>query len=756
MLGESSATGRPRRPPTRRRVRRLWTVLAALSQLSPAGGDRRLQNAQELAEQAAAAAFYWSELALDITRSSTLTTGPGMTLETDTLALIAFFNKTAAASAAMEWDVMNPYRGAFADEGSKWRHQDGWKSILSAHSNVRVQCQALYMAGGEEFTAKFCFWKVGSLQSTNATTGVTTRETRFPIPEWTIVRECCEPVARPVLRLHDAVWATTNGVGRFFRTSAHEADSSKDPWNELQARRAASPTTAHHLLLHHHHLRLTPPPPLPPQADDYEYVPQFDCTKKEIIDGKEVYSVQSGCDPSDNELYKEWNDDAPTFQQKLVPCPRLADQDEGETNEPGVGDECTAQNRCCRVSRPAGLRSKRYFNVGIAVGEDGTLVRTMDGGYTWEDLRDGGQKGALGENDLLSVSVNVRLGGVGYEATYMGPMGESPPFFFNDIKWTQLELDKEDKGFEIGKGLDGVYWEADWLMEGYAVGEFGTIVKLENAGVNWSPEDGEEDPKLLRVLSPDEKRNADGSTCHTQRHIRDVYFWNRHLAFFVGDFGYICRYGLLLNEDKLNSGPGQTVDQAINGDVDVYWQLQGADELGLNWGYIIDNKDYMLSHLNSIFCFKTSGVNNEQWQALGGDTKFMTPDAPISYSSHITCMAVGTQPGKREGNPKEGTTSAILKYTSRAVNEAAVDSEVPSYREEVEWKPQNSMTTAPLNVSLPAAAPSFPAHRPQTHEASPRASPAAPPRTSTASSRRRRTSGRTTPTSTATPSATAA
>ena len=234
-------------------------------------------------------------------------------------------------------------------------------------------------------------------------------------------------------------------------------------------------------------------------------------------------------------------------------------------------------------------------------------------------------------------------------------------------------------------------------MEGYAVGEFGTIVKLENAGVNWSPEDGEEDPKLLRVLSPDEKRNADGSTCHTQRHIRDVYFWNRHLAFFVGDFGYICRYGLLLNEDKLNSGPGQTVDQAINGDVDVYWQLQGADELGLNWGYIIDNKDYMLSHLNSIFCFKTSGVNNEQWQALGGDTKFMTPDAPISYSSHITCMAVGTQPGKREGNPKEGTTSAILKYTSRAVNEAAVDSEVPSYREEVEWKPQNSMTTAPLN-----------------------------------------------------------
>ena len=79
----------------------------------------------------------------------------------------------------------------------------------------------------------------------------------------------------------------------------------------------------------------------------------------------------------------------------------------------------------------------------------------------------------------------MRLGGVGYEATYMGPMGESP-FFFNDIKWTQLELDKEDKASRSAR-LDGVYWEADWLMEGYAVGEFGTIVKLENAGVNWSP-----------------------------------------------------------------------------------------------------------------------------------------------------------------------------------------------------------------------------------------------------------------------------
>ena len=33
------------------------------------------------------------------------------------------------------------------------------------------------------------------------------------------------------------------------------------------------------------------------------------------------------------------------------------------------------------------MRSNHYFNVGLAVGDDGVLVRTMDGGYTWDCIR---------------------------------------------------------------------------------------------------------------------------------------------------------------------------------------------------------------------------------------------------------------------------------------------------------------------------------------------------------------------------------
>ena len=46
----------------------------------------------------------------------------------------------------------NPYRGAMA-RMSEWKHQEGWSSIVTAHSEVAVQCKALYTEGGEEFKA---------------------------------------------------------------------------------------------------------------------------------------------------------------------------------------------------------------------------------------------------------------------------------------------------------------------------------------------------------------------------------------------------------------------------------------------------------------------------------------------------------------------------------------------------------------------------------------------------------------------------
>jgi hypothetical protein len=63
------------------------------------------------------------------------------------------------------------------------------------------------MEGGEEFTAKHCFWNIQSLAN----------RTVYPSPQWTIVEDCCERLQRPVMHVHDAVWATTRGVGRFRR-----------------------------------------------------------------------------------------------------------------------------------------------------------------------------------------------------------------------------------------------------------------------------------------------------------------------------------------------------------------------------------------------------------------------------------------------------------------------------------------------------------------------------------------------------------
>ena len=127
----------------------------------------------------------------------------GLTIETDTLALVAFFNNTAATYEARPFAATppprgpmrqctsapmhqyqihqctdapiypcthvpmhqrtdapmqgttpsNPYRGAMA-RMSEWKHQEGWSSIVTAHSEVAVQCKALYMEGGTEFKAR--------------------------------------------------------------------------------------------------------------------------------------------------------------------------------------------------------------------------------------------------------------------------------------------------------------------------------------------------------------------------------------------------------------------------------------------------------------------------------------------------------------------------------------------------------------------------------------------------------------------------
>ena len=337
------------------------------------------------------------------------------------------------------------------------------------------------------------------------------------------------------------------------------------------------------------------------------------------------------------------------------------------------------------------MRSKHYFNVGLAVGDKGTIVRTMDGGYTWDCVR--GCARAAGVPDLPnlnSISVNVRLGGFGYTGSYYNAQGacrsDVPSSCIVDgIDWSLVTL---EEGAPQYTGLDGVYWDSAMkgtYMEGYVVGESGTIIKLQNAGVTgWDPNDlnnANPDTKVLVETSP---TNADGTGCQTSKSINDVFFWNNQLAFFVGDLGYLCRYGMDIQAANSGRGPGRSVDDVFEGLVALTWDSQGSDEQGLNWGRIIDNKDYMFSNLKSIFCLQTAELNAEQWSADPMDA-----ESGITYSQHITCFAVGTHPGTA------GTTSAILKYESRAV--AMGTAENVEFREDISWKPQNSRTDTTLN-----------------------------------------------------------
>ena len=164
--------------------------------------------------------------------------------------------------------------------------------------------------------------------------------------------------------------------------------------------------------------------------------------------------------------------------------------------------------------------------------------------------------------------------------------------------------------------------------------------------------------------------------CRTTRNINDVFFWNNHLAFFVGDGGFLCRYGL---RPDPSGGPGLNIAKALLADKDpvtkepyLKWEAQGADEQALNWGKIIDNKDYMYSNFKAIFCLQAQALNMDEWSTFS----MLEEDGGITYSQHITCFAVGSHPGTA------GATSAILRYTSRSVfDKLDVDSQKPTFKE---------------------------------------------------------------------------
>jgi photosystem II stability/assembly factor-like uncharacterized protein len=129
----------------------------------------------------------------------------------------------------------------------------------------------------------------------------------------------------------------------------------------------------------------------------------------------------------------------------------------------------------------------------IAIGDGGTLVRSTDGGNTWQ--------------------ANVKIAGVygGLRAmSFQGNTGIAVGKFGSVLKTTNGGLDWTKKTSKTSQTLHGVFFNANGIVT--AVGENGTRIKSTNAGQDWTS------------YNPS-----------TTRHWRDISFGSLNFGMAVGD-----------------------------------------------------------------------------------------------------------------------------------------------------------------------------------------------------------------------------
>ena len=59
--------------------------------------------------------------------------------------------------------------------------------------------------------------------------------------------------------------------------------------------------------------------------------------------------------------------------------------------------------------------------------------------------------------------------------------------------------------------------------------------------------------------------------------------------------------GLVVAAEQLNN---QAEIDAL-----IRWEPHGADNQALNWGFIVDNKDYMYASLRAVFCLQVGAAS---------------------------------------------------------------------------------------------------------------------------------------------------
>ncbi|MET0284349.1 MAG: YCF48-related protein [Polyangiales bacterium] len=156
------------------------------------------------------------------------------------------------------------------------------------------------------------------------------------------------------------------------------------------------------------------------------------------------------------------------------------------------------------------------------VGHPGRLLRSKDGGKTFEPVDAG-----LKEEALFSIAFNAKGQGaiVGRSGLVLTSEGE---------RWTKSVVKLDDEQPNL--------FAVDVLPSGtlVAVGEFGAIVRSEDRGKTWSRSSyGIEAPKADCVVEGSSE--SENSDVVGEARLTDVHFIDEQRGYAVGEFGLILR-----------------------------------------------------------------------------------------------------------------------------------------------------------------------------------------------------------------------
>lgn len=317
----------------------------------------------------------------------------------------------------------------------------------------------------------------------------------------------------------------------------------------------------------------------------------------------------------------------------------------------------------------------------IAVGKEGTILKSDDGGITWRGIPSGTQN-ELTSLDFISASEGFIMGTFstclkttdGGE-TWNSISNLSGSTYFYDVKMLSSSniigvgllgviFKSTDGGFNwnlVPSGNSNSFYSVDFISatEGFVVGSSGTILKTVDAGNTWQSLTSGTFNSLNKVkfISATEGfvvgstgtilKTIDGGTNWSietsgiTATLEDIHFYSATEGWAVGDFGkliFTLDGGVNWNEyvgltsKKLNGIHfGNSTHAIVVGNQGF---IGSTADAGVNWDIIL-NSDFATTQLNAI-SFPTS---EKGWVAGNSGAILTTTDKGINWNSQTSGTA---------------------------------------------------------------------------------------------------------------------